>query len=274
MNEKELKHKIFWKYFFRKGRFINFKHPKLFTEKIQWLKVYDCAPVKTKLADKLAVRDWIKEQIGEKYLRKVYGVYDKYEDIDFSKFSKTGYVIKTNHGCNMQVLFPSGGFPAPCYKDIFNKFLKTNYAYKSGYEMQYDKIPPKLFVEEFIKNTNELFEYMFFCFNGEPKFILFGSGKMSDKICTTMFDTNWNNMHFNYGSESLHDENIPHPENFDEMLNIARILSKDFKFVRVDLNNINGKIYFGEMTFTPASGYMKFNPRKWDRILGDMLELD
>jgi len=274
MNEKDLKHKIFWKYFFRKGIFINFNHPKLFTEKIQYLKLYDCTPVKTKLADKLAVRDWVKERIGEEHLRKIYGIYDRFEDIDFSKFPKTGYVIKANHGCNMQVLFPSGGIPAPNYKDIFNGFLKINYAYKSGYEMQYDKIPPKLFVEEFIKNTNELFEYMFFCFNGEPKFIMFGSGKMSDKICATMFDTNWNNMHFNYGGESLHDETVPKPENFDKMLEIAKILSKNFKFVRVDLNNINGKIYFGEMTFTPASGYMKFNPRKWDRIFGDMLELN
>ena len=148
-----------------------------------------------------------------------------------------------------------------------------HYAYKTGYEMQYDKIPPKIFVEEYIKNTNELFEYLIFCFNGEPKMILFSSGKRTDNICSTMFDTNWNNLHFNYGG-SLHKENVPSPKNFDKMLEIAKILSKDFKFVRVDLHNVDGKIYFGEMTFTPSSGYMKFSERKWDRILGDMLKLD
>lgn len=271
MNNK-LKQKIFWKYFFRKGRFINFNSPKLFTEKIQWLKVYDCTPIKTTLADKLSVRDWIKEKIGERYLKKIYGVYEKYDDINFSTLPDK-FALKTNHGSKMQLLFEQGYILLPEYKELFDKYLKINYAYKSGYEMQYDKITPKIFAEEFIANTHELFEYMFFCFNGEPKLILFASGKRSNEISATMFDTDWNNLHFNYGG-TQHKRYIPKPQNFKEMLNIARTLSQDFKFVRVDLHNINGKIYFGEMTFTPASGYMKFTPRKWDRLLGDMLELD
>lgn len=272
MDEKELRHRVFWKYFFRKGRFINFKNPKLFTEKIQWLKVYDCTPIKTVLADKLAVRDRVRDKIGEQYLKKIIGVYDRYEDIDFSNLPME-YVIKTNHGSKMQMLVIEGFGPEVGFKKKFNDYLKVNYAYKTGYEMQYDKIPPKIFIEEYIKNTNELFEYLIFCFNGEPKMILFSSGKRTDNICSTMFDTNWNNLHFNYGG-SLHKENVPCPKNFDKMLEIAKILSKDFKFVRVDLHNVDGKIYFGEMTFTPSSGYMKFSERKWDRILGDMLKLD
>lgn len=271
MQKEELRKKVFWKYFFRKGRFINFKYPKLFTEKIQWLKVYDCLPIKTQLADKLAVREWVAERIGEQYLKKIYGVYERYEDIDFSKLPEE-YVIKTNHGCNMQLLVIEGGKPDSTQKDRFNNFLKVNYAYKSGYEMQYRDIKPQIFTEEFIKNTNELFEYLIFCFNGEPQMILFGSEKRTDNVCCTMFDTEWNNLHFNYGG-SLHEFEIPPPKNLDKMLEIARILSKDFKFVRVDLHNIDGKIYFGEMTFTPASGYMKFSNRKYDRILGNMLDL-
>ena len=293
--------KILLKYFLRKGRIINFNNPKLFTEKIQWLKVYDCTPIKTKLADKILVQDWVKEQIEqaraqeaykdiEIHFKKIYGIYEKYEDIDFSKLPRE-YVIKTNHGSKMQLLVIEGGKPDKSEKDIFNNYLKVNYAYKSGYEMQYDKIKPLIFTEEYIKNTNayfyhlqqfsldfqkhrpELFEYLIFCFNGEPKLILFGSGKRTNKICCTMFDTEWNNLHFNYGGY-LHETEIPKPKNFDKMLKIAKILSKDFKFVRVDLHNINGKIYFGEMTFTPASGYMKFKPRNYDRILGDMLNLN
>ena len=205
----------------------------------------------------------------------------------------------------MQLLVIEGGKPDKSEKDIFNNYLKVNYAYKSGYEMQYDKIKPLIFVEEYIKNTNayfhplqqfsldfqehrqslrslfyplrqnssdfsdyrpELFEYLIFCFNGEPKLILFGSGKRTNKIRCTMFDTEWNNLHFNYGGY-LHETQIPKPKNLDKMLKIAKILSKDFKFVRVDLHNINGKIYFGEMTFTPASGYMKFKPRNYVKLL-------
>lgn len=98
------------------------------------------------------------------------------------------------------------------------------------------------------------------------------SGKRSERICCTMFDTKWNNLHFNYGGD-LHETPVSPPKNLDKMLKIAEILSKDFKFVRVDLHNIDGKIYFGEMTFTPASGYMRFSPRRYDRILGDMLDL-
>lgn len=277
--------KILWKYFLRKGRIINLKNPRLFTEKIQWLKIYDCTPIKTRLADKIAVREWVKEKIGEKYLKKLYGIYEKYEDIDFSKLPEE-FVIKTNHGCNMQLLVIEGGKPDKSQKERFNNFLKINYAYKSGYEMQYKDIKPLIFTEEYIKNFHplyqnssdfsdyrpELFEYLIFCFNGEPKLILFASGKRTDKICCTMFDTQWNNLHFNYGGY-LHEDPVPVPKNFDKMLDIARTLSKDFKFVRVDLHNVEGKIYFGEMTFTPASGYMKFRPRKYDRILGGMLDL-
>jgi len=270
MEEKILKRKIFWKYFFRKGRFINFKNPKLFTEKIQWLKVYDCTPIKTRLADKILVRDWVKEQIGEQYLKKIIGVYEKYEDINFRGFPFE-FVIKTNHGSKMQVLVVEGGVPQQSFKKQFNDYLKINYAYKSGYEMQYDKIKPLIFVEEYLKNTNELFEYLFYCFNGEPKFILFGSGKRNVPM-TTMFDLNWHNLHFNLGGK-MHTEEIPAPKNLDKMIEIAKVLSKDFKFVRVDLHNIEGKIYFGEMTFTPNSGYMKFSIPKYDKIFGDLLDL-
>lgn len=102
--------------------------------------------------------------------------------------------------------------------------------------------------------------------------ILFASEKRTDKICCTMFGTKWNNLHFNY-SEHLHEFEVPPPKNLDKMLKIARILSKDFKFVCVDLHNVDGKIYFGEMIFTPSSVYMKFNPAKYDRLSGYMLKL-
>lgn len=271
--QQDIKRGIQKQYFWKMHRVLNIKNPRLFTEKIQWLKLYDCTPIKTILADKLLVREWVKEKIGSKYLKKIYGTYNSFDEIDFSSLPKE-YVIKANHGCNMQLLVIEGGKP-DMIKDArrFDRFLHTNHAYKSRFELHYKDIKPKLFTEEYLKNTNELFEYLFFCFNGEPEFVLFASGKRSDRIECTMFDKNWKNCHFNYG-EKLHREEIPKPENFDEMLSIARKLSADFKFVHVDLHNINGRIYFGEMTFTPAGGFMKFNPRKYDRILGDMLNLN
>lgn len=272
LTKEDIKRGIEWQYFRKTGRILNLKSPKLFTEKIQWLKLYDCTPIKTRLCDKLEVREWIDEKIGGEYLKKIYGIYDTFEEIDFSNLPEE-YVIKTNHGCNMQLLVIEGGkVDYVRDRERFTRHLNINYAYKSKYELQYKDIKPRLFIEEYIKNTNEIFEYLFFCFNGEPRYVLFASNKRTPDIKCTMFDINWNNCHFNYGGR-LHNESIPKPENFEKMCEIARILSKDFKFVRVDLHNVNGKIYFGEMTFTPASGYMKFNPPEYNRVLGDMLIL-
>lgn len=271
-SKKQIEKEFAIRYFFRFFRFINFKNPKLFTEKIQWLKLNDCNPEKTCLADKIAVREWVKDKIGEKYLKKIYGIYNSFDEIDFKNLPDE-YAIKTNHGSKMNMLI---------YKDIkpdynkiktfFSIYLSTNYAYKGGLELHYNGIKPKIFIEELLTNTDELFEYLFFCFNGVPQYVLFTSGKTDGNLCSTMFDVNWNNLRFNYGG-NLHSKDIPKPINFDKMLEIAKILSEGFMFVRVDLHNINGKIYFGEMTFTPSGGYMKFNPKKYDRILGDKLKL-
>lgn len=272
LNKKDIESRLKLKYFLKFKRNLNLKSPKYFTEKIQWLKLYDCKPIKTTLADKILVRNWIKEKIGEEYLKKIYGIYNSFEEINFSELPQE-YAIKANHGCNMQLLVIEGGkFDYESTKKRFNGFLKTNYAYKSGFEMQYRDIKPLLFTEEYIKNTNEIYEYLFFCFNGKAEYVLFASNKRTSNVCCTMFDINWNNLHFNYGG-TLHKHNIPKPDNFDKMVEIAETLSKGFIFVRVDLHNVNGKIYFGEMTFTPASGYMFFNPAKYDRILGDKLYL-
>lgn len=268
----DITNRLKFKYFLRFGRFLNLDNPKYFTEKIQWLKINDCIPLKTTLADKILVRDWVKEKIGESYLKKIYGIYNSFEEIDFTKLPKE-YVIKANHGCNMQLLvIENGFFDYEEVKKKFNGFLKTNYAYKCGFEMHYKNIKPLLFTEEYIKNTNEIFEYSFFCFNGKPEYVLFASNKRSGNIRCTMHDMNWKNLHFNYGG-SLHQKDIPKPVNFEQMIEIAKILSEGFIFVRVDLHNVRGKIYFGEMTFTPASGYMSFKPAKYNRILGEKLVL-
>lgn len=272
LSVRDLEFKLKLKYFMKFKRLPDLKSPKLFTEKIQWVKLNDNLPIKTILADKILVRNWVADKIGKKYLKKVFGIYNSFEEIDFSILPRE-YVIKANHGCNMQLLVIEGGkFDYEKTKNIFNNYLKTNYAYTCGFELQYKNIKPLLFTEEYIKNTNELFEYLFFCFNGKPEYVLFSSNKRTTDIHSTMFDMSWNNLHFNYGG-TLHKNDVPKPENFEKMIEIATILSEGFKFVRVDLHNINGEIYFGEMTFTPSSGYMKFSPNKYDHILGEQIIL-
>lgn len=150
--------------------------------------------------------------------------------------------------------------------------MKENFAYKHGLELHYKDIPPKITAETYIEDKNkELNDYKIMCFSGTPKFIWVDKGRFTDHR-RNIYNTNWELQPFLQLWENTKEEILP-PENLDKMINLARILSEGFPFVRVDFYNVDGKIYFGEMTFTSASGIERFIPSDYNRILGDMLEL-
>lgn len=270
------------------GKRLNLDNPKCFSEKIQWLKLNDNLPIKTKLADKLAVRDWVRERIPELKFTQIYSVGRNFDELDFSKCPEC-FVIKTNHACRQMIkvtnkskfFSPEEKEKLKTYKSVVKFWLSRHFAFNSGFELQYKNIPRRVYAEEFIDNgcSEGYSDYKVYCFNGVPKFIeYFINGKVA------IFDTNWNELEVcyegypRYSSEKhLHTSTqtggLSPLKKLPNILEYAAELSKNFKFVRIDFFEHREAIYLGEMTFTPHSGFFFFNPKKYDIIFGDMLNL-
>lgn len=257
----------------RTGKNLNIDNPKTFNEKIQWLKIYDNTPVKAKLADKYLVRDWVKDKIGDEYLIPLLGVWDKFDEIDFNKLPEQ-FVLKANHGSHWNIIVKDKSkFNIKKAKKIFDKWMKRNYAFKAGLEMQYNDIKPKIIAEKYMEDSHgELNDYKILCFNGKPKFVWVDCGRYSNEHTKNIYDLNWNLQPFTM-TYPVSKQNIPKPLHLDKMLELSEKLCHDFAFVRVDFYNVDGKIYFGEMTFTSMSGVDKFSPEGYDLELGEMLKL-
>lgn len=254
------------------GYSLNLDAPKTFNEKLQWLKVNYRDPIMTECADKVAVRDRITKEIGEGYLIDVYGVYNSVEEIDVSKLPKE-FVLKPNHSSGRVIICKDKN--AENWKENFKllkKWVKENYYYQNG-EWVYKDIKPKIICEKLLDDN--IIDYKFYCFNGRPEFLYLsqGLGESHKTARMNFIDLKWNKTQY---QRTDFDEFIllpKKPENFNQMIMISQLLSKRFPFVRVDLFEVEGKIFFSELTFFPGNGMMPFEPIEWDRKLGDMLDL-
>ena len=270
--EEELKNlaKIYKK---RTGNILNINDPRRYTEKIQWRKFFDRSEEYSVLSDKLAVRTWVESKIGKEYLIHLLGSWDKYEDIDFNILPEK-FVLKTNNASGTNVLIKDKSkINHRLLKRKFNYWLNFDYSNYAGYEKHYTKIEPKIICEELIETSgdSDLPDYKFLCFDGEVKYIWVDEGRYHDHK-RAIFDTNWNLQPFQQANYQIA-TGVSKPVNLEKMIEIATELSKGFDHVRVDLYNDNGKIYFGEMTFTNGSGLEPFFPDKYDFILGDFWKL-
>ncbi len=260
----------------RTGHKLNLNNPQNYNEKLQWLKLYDHQPIYTTLVDKYAVKDYVKEKVGEKYIIKTIGVWDRFDDIDFKSLPNQ-FVLKTTHGggntgvviCRNKQQFDINGA-----KEKIERSLKRN-AYLISREWPYKDVPRRIIAEEYMEDikTGELRDYKFFCFNGEPKALFVASERQKrDEPCFDFFDTDYNHLDLRC-SHPLADVPPEKPESFNEMLELARALSKGFPHVRVDLYDINGKPYFGELTLYHWEGLMPFYPESWNDTFGSWLNL-
>ena len=258
-----------------RGR-LNLSHPVTFNEKIQWLKIWDSTPIKTRLADKYAVREWVAEQIGDEYLIPlVGGPWEKGEDIDFDALPER-FVLKSNHASgDIIVVKNKNQINQKKIIRAVNHWLKTMFGWE-GLEAQYFHIPPRIIAEEFMEQSDgNLLDYKINCLNGEPLLIqVLGDRNLSNHTGKIAFyDTNWNLLEYNIGVYPDYDHPIDKPEKLEEMLQIARQLSKEFIYVRVDLYCVNNRVKFGEMTFTPGNGLLPWNPAEADLLMGELLKL-
>lgn len=260
---------------------INLKDPVLFTEKIQWLILHDNTAQKTKLADKYLVRNWITEKIGDKYLIPIIGVWNDFEDIDFSELPNR-FVLKCNHGSGYNyVIKDKGEMDYRKVKTIFQNWMRTNFAFAGTLELQYADIPRKIIAEEYIEQLDgNLLDYKVHCFMGEPKYIqVIGDRDLTRHTGAQMiFDSMWNEQTWSFADYPKFSRKINCPLVLDEMLDVSRKLSQEFVYVRIDFYIIDNNLKFGEMTFTPGSGLYRYenNPdwsREDNRMLGDLIDL-
>lgn len=260
-------------YLLATGKVLSLDEPKTYNEKIQWLKLYDDNPLKTRLADKYLVKEWVKEKIGEQYLVPLLGVWETFDEIDFSKLPDK-FVLKANHGCGYNIIVKDKTkLNIKEAKEKFDRWMTTNFAFVN-LEMHYKRIKPMIIAEKYLENgQEELHDYQVWCFNGEPKYVMCIVNSQRDHK-TIFYDTEWNRMPFTTSS-NVCEKDIPKPENLDELLELAKKLSEDFKHVRVDFYRLyDGSFKFGEMTFTSGAGKSAWHPEEYDRILGDMLDIN
>lgn len=249
------------------GRELNLNTPRTFTEKLFCRMVLlerHGNPVFTRLADKYLARDYVREKIGEKYLVKQLWHGTDPSLIPFAKLPAK-CVIKTTHGSSWNIILNERSD----HKEVVNtlrKWLKENY-YWVQREYHYYPIKPRILIQDFLDDGYQdgPLDYRFWCFSGQPEAIQVGNNSPSGHI---FFDTEWNELPLRY-NDRFEDFAIEKPDNLNEMVQVAKSLSAGFAFVRVDLFNIKGKVYFGELTFVPAAGYIKFITDDWDVVLGD-----
>ncbi|XLS28029.1 ATP-grasp fold amidoligase family protein [Flavobacteriaceae bacterium M23B6Z8] len=265
--------KIYYEYY--TGKKLNLENPKEFNEKIQWLKVYYKPKILNTLVDKHAVKAYVKEKIGEKYLNETLAVFDKVGDVNFDALPDQ-FVIKGVHGCHFNLIVEDKS-----KMDVFKsrlklfKWMHKNQYYRGGLEWAYKDVKPRLLAEKYLSEMGKgaISDYKFYCFDGEPRFLQIDLERGNEANQRCFYDVDWKKTDFNKGAVATYEGTLEKPENFEEMVTVARKLADKFPFVRVDLYNINGRIVFGEMTFYPGDGRIDFTPDRYNKIVGDMITL-
>jgi hypothetical protein len=250
--------------------FLDDKNPRSFSEKINAFKLSDTITSYSHLADKYEVRQFIINRIGEEYLNELYGSYDSADEIDFNNLPER-FVIKATHGSGWNLICKDKSQLNPTEtKRLLNSWLKVNY-YNLGKEKIYKNIKPRLVVEEYLEDKNkQLLDYKFFCFKGIPKYVQIDVDRYTNHT-RCFYDMDWKKEAFTVHFPFYEGE-VLKPLHFDKMKDLSAELSRDFTFVRVDLYNVDGRIVFGELTFTPGNGYENFHPQRNDLMFGELME--
>ncbi|WP_372773172.1 ATP-grasp fold amidoligase family protein [Mangrovibacterium sp.] len=262
------------RYLFKHGELLNLNHPTTFNAKLIWLNLYDRKPEYAYFVDKYTAREYIRRRIGEQYLNDLYGVYDRVDAIDFSKLPDS-FVLKATHGSGWVIVCnDKSKLDVEAARREMNSWLNQNFYDLYG-EWVYKDLKPRIICEKFLHNKNEsgLTDYKFYCFHGIPRFVQVDMDRGTNHT-RTYFDLFWKRIHFELGGCPARDEEIPCPETFDEMLRIVRILCHGFKFIRVDLYEVEGQLIFGELTLFSGNGMLNFSPKSFDTKIGSCLKIE
>lgn len=255
------------------GYELNLDNPQSFNEKIQWLKLYNRDPCYTSLVDKYEVKKIVSDIIGDEYIIPTLGVWSHFDEIDFEQLPEQ-FVLKCTHDSGgLVICTDKSKLDRKATRKKIEKCLRNNY-YLQNREWPYKDVKRKIIAEVYMVDESgyELKDYKFFCFDGKAKamYIATDRGKSNLDTKFDFYDMDFNHLPFTNGHPNA---NVPHqkPKFFEKMRDLAEKLSKGIPHVRVDFYDINGKIYFGEITFFHFSGFTKFNPNSWDKTFGDWI---
>ena len=254
------------------GYRMDWKTPKTYNQKLQWLKVYDRNPLYTTLVDKYEVKKYIADAIGEEYIIPTLGVWDSFDEIDFDALPDR-FVLKCTHDSGgLIIVKDKSELDVDKARETFAVALKRN-PYPVTREWPYKNVKPRIIAEQYMEDAQagELRDYKFFCFGGQAKVLLIATDRSSG-VRMDFYDREGSHLPFRRGHDNAEVEPTK-PQEYEKMCDVADRLSEGFSHVRVDLYNVNGKIYFGELTFYPASGFVAFDPTEWDRTFGEWITL-
>ncbi len=266
-------------YFAMNGHTIDFKNPKGYSEKLQWIKIHDKDKYKEHsiLVDKLKVKKVIEEKLGPGHTFPLLGYWESFDEIDFDKLPNE-FVLKCNHDSGSTKIIKDktklDKKELLSLRKFYDKRLKSN-IYKGGREYPYKGIKPYIMAEKLMTDTSKfegICDYKFFCFDGEPKLMYIATDRASD--CTyDFYDMDFNHLDVTSNHKNSN-KDIEKPVGFENMKTFAKILSQGIRQVRMDFYEINGQIYFGEYTFFHGGGFVRFQPEEWEYKIGDYIKLD
>lgn len=257
------------------GKKLDLKNPKEFNEKIQWYKVFYHPKKLNQLVDKYAVRAYVEDKIGSKYLNEFYGIYKSFSEINFDKLPNQ-FVVKATHASSYNLIVKDKStLNKKKVRLLFKKWLRTNQYYRTGQEWAYKDVLPRLLVEKFLKENGQtsLIDYKFYCFNGVAKFLEIHLDREDDHK-RAFYDLDFKKLPFrNVSLKQSIDKELIKPATFEEMIALSEKLADKLPYVRVDFYSIKDKIIFGEMTFYPSDGKKDFYPEEYNKSLGDLFNI-
>lgn len=253
---------------------LNLDNPVTFNEKLQWLKLHDRKDAYTTMVDKYEAKKYVANIIGEEYIIPTIGVYDRFDDIDFDKLPDQ-FVIKCTHDSGGLIICKDKTkLDKKNARRKINKSLRRNYYYP-GREWPYKNVKPRIIIEKYIedRDSKTVRDYKFFCFNGEPKILYVSEGSHTANQRIAFFDMQYNQLPIKRTDYKDYDRLPPKPKNFSKMKRFSAVLSNEIPHLRVDWYDINGKLFFGELTFYTQTGMIPFEDEKWDKKLGDYIDI-